>query len=326
MTNVLDSDGLLAVLNPAAGFRGSTEKLLPALRRLLPAAEFRTTRGPGHARELAEEAADRGIGTVVAVGGDGLTGEIVDGLLRGGGGPRLGLIPVGTGNDLSRSLGIPRGVAGAVEILRGGVLRRIDAGRLRFTADPEAADPEAANRAGAGPAGADRYFANVTVAGFAGRLRLPPGIKRRWRAAAYLREAAGQLPDLRLHQTTVTVEAGDGVETFTGGSYMVMVANGRFMGGGIQVAPDARLDDALLDVVVVPDLALPALARAASAALLFRRVPRRGVWHRRGRRVRLDSVPPMWLNADGEVLRTGPAEFEVRPGALEVFVPAGSRA
>lgn len=305
----------LVIVNPAAGRGRAAGRLRRAVGRVLPGATLRWTEGAGHARRLAAEAAGEGYGLVVAAGGDGLAGEVADGLLSAGGRPVMALLPIGTGNDLARALGIPADLEGALAVLAGGRPRRIDAGRLRC------ADSSGGRASG-------RHFVSAVVAGFGGRLRPSPGVKRRWGSAAYLREALGRLGELR--PVGIDLRA-DGVEggakpgsRFEGRCLLVVVANGGSMGGGIRAAPDARLDDGLLDVVVVPELSGAAMVRTVARVLLTRRLPA-GCWRCRCRTVELSASSPMGLNADGEVVGEAPAGFRIVPAALRVLVPDRSR-
>lgn len=299
----------MVILNPAAGSGRGVERIRRTARDGFPGAELFETTSPGDGRRLAEEAVRDGCALVVAAGGDGLAGEVADGLLAAGGGPRLGILPIGTGNDLARALGVPRRPAPAVRALNGGRVRRIDAGRLT---------PSAVDGADLAP----RHFVNAVVAGFGARIQLQPGTKRRWRGAAYLREGLARLGDLRPHPLRIRVSGEEGEEELTGDCYLVVVANGGSMGGGIRAAPGARLDDGLLDVVAVRVQSLPSLARTLASIVFRRCLPSGGTWRRRGTAVLLEADPPTWINVDGEVIGRADVELRVLPGALRVLSPA----
>lgn len=299
------------ILNPAAGTGRGRERLRRVLRSELPGGELCETAARGDGRRLAEEAAREGCGTVVAAGGDGLAGEVADGLLAAGGRPRLGILPIGTGNDLARALGVPMRPEAAARALAGARTRRIDAGW-------------AAPRVGGEGDPVPRHFVNAVVAGFGARIQLQASTKRLWRGAAYLREGLARLGDLRPHPVRVRVADAEGEEELAEECYLVVVANGGSMGGGIRAAPGARLDDGLLDVVAVRVQSLPALARTLSTVLFRRSLPEGGTWRRRGRAVSIEADPPLWLNVDGEVVGRGDVDLRALPGALRVLSPGGS--
>jgi len=142
-------------------------------------------------------------------------------------------------------------------------------------------------------------------------------MKRTWGPLAYLRSALEALPDLTDYHTTLAFD-DDPPQTIK--AYNVIVANGRYAGGGIPVAPRAAIDDGLLDVVVIPVAPLPSLAVLAAQILLGQHLDNELVIARRARQLRLESRPGMWFNTDGELVGNQPARFEVVPRALEVIV------
>ncbi len=275
----------------------------------LPGAELRLTERRGHAEELAREAAAQGYELVVAAGGDGNLNEVLNGIAPGGDeggspgrpGPRLGVLPLGTGNDFARSIDVPADLAAAVAVLARGRTAAIDVGR-------------------AAAAGTRRYFLNVAGGGFAGLVaeRLDPEIKRAWGPLSYLRGAIEALQGLASYRTTVSLDGG---ETLALPVFSVLVANARYVASGVPVAPAARLDDGLLDLLVLPELSVAQLALLVPLMLLGRHHESDHVVFRRAARIEIRSTPPMWFDADGELLGEGPAAvFEVLPQALEVVV------
>lgn len=303
------------VFSPRAAGRAGEDLFRERLSRLLPGAALRATAAPGHARRLARDAALEGFDPVVAAGGDGLAHEVVNGLAEaadareGGGRPfpvRLALIPRGTGNDLARSLGVPRRLAAACAAIRAGEERRLDALRVE-TDEP-------------GPDGLrSRLLVNMAVASFAGRVahRVEAAAKARVGGLAYRIAALRELRHLRAFGTRVRVDG----RRHAGPSYLVAVANGPFAGGGIRLAPGARPDDGLLDLLVVPELPLPALTWTLARLLAGRGPGRTRTLRLRGREAEVEIRPRLWLNVDGEDLPGGSARFRVVPDALVVLVP-----
>lgn len=315
------------ILNPGSRTGDDRE----ALDRALPAGwQVRVTEHPGHARELALEAAADGFATVIAAGGDGTVNEVVNGLaeaaLAGRGAPCLGVLPLGTGNDLVRLLGLPPELAEAVPALERGACRELDVGEMRAAG------------------GERRFFVNVAAGGFSGEVAvaLTPEIKRTWGPLAYLRAATGLLSELDAYRVRVRCDGVDGTdrsETLELDALNVVVANGRFAGGGLPIAPRARPDDGLLDLVVIPEMPLTGLVVLAPVVLAGRHLDARAVddggepedgdredgeparvIFRRCRSVELESDPPMPWNNDGELVGELSPSFHVMPRALRVLV------
>ncbi len=210
---------------------------------------------------------------------------------------------MGTGNDLARSLQIPTDSSTALSLLKSARDRPVDAVRIHW------AD-------GRPPA----HLVNVGLLGFGATIELGPTLKRRLGSRAYTMAALGEIGRLRAHPVTILLD-GEALERE---AYLVALANGAFMGGGIAIAPDARLDDGEVDLVVVPKLPPHRLVRAATVILRGRRAPERDVIVRRCRVADL-TLPASWvLNADGEQVDGRPMRFEVVPGAVRFRAPTPS--
>ena len=292
------------VVNPVAGRTARYPCVVDDLAAL-PGADVVHTRSPGHAAEIAAGAARDGCGTVVAVGGDGTVQEVVGGLVSADAldRVRLGLVPLGTGNDLARTLGVPDEPHEAAELLRAGPSRLMDLLEARAE-------------------GRSVTAVNFALGGLAGDIarHVTPERRRLWGGLVYLRGLAAGLSDLRIHRVRLTMD-GDVLDPLR--LLAVVVANGRDAGHAIPVAPRARVDDGLLDVVAVladPPARIPlTVARVLSG----RHLDAPGVLWRRAERVEVEAEPPMPFNADGQDLGTGPASLRVRPRALRVVAPPG---
>jgi diacylglycerol kinase (ATP) len=303
----------LLILNPrsrngATGRRA--DSLLRRLREALGPLEVERTRGPRDAERIAREAVRAGCDRLVVAGGDGTLSEVATGLLAAGlgGYATIGLLPLGTGGDFLRTLGVPRDLDAAIACLREGKPRPLDAGRATFV--------DAEGR----PACA--HFVNVASLGLSARV--VEGVNRRRSLlggrAAFLGGALRAIARYRPAPVSLRLDGGSLHE---GPLVLAAAANGRFFGGGMQVAPDARTDDGLFDVIAV---AAPGRGR------LLRELPRiyRGahlrdpaVSVRRGRVLEALALgAPVPIELDGEPLGLLPARFEVLPGALSLVGPA----
>jgi diacylglycerol kinase (ATP) len=291
----------LVILNPTAGGRADADDVRRRIEGRLEG-DLVCSSGPGDAVGLAEDAARKGYDVVVAAGGDGTVREVATGLHLGGGSPRLGILPIGTGNDLACSLGLPEGVDEAMSVATGARSAALDLIRA----------------SGIDGRGEVRFSANAAVAGFGGRIgdAMRPGLRRRLRSVAYPLAAVSQIRDLRPYEVRLEVDG----RPIAARSLMVIVANGEHAGGRLRLAPGATTDDGLLDLVLVHAVRPWQLSTLVPRVLMGRHAGHSGVSMFRARTIRLESDPPMWMNLDGDTWRTGPVDFDVLPGALQVAV------
>jgi len=319
---------VVVVVNPKSR-SGATGRRFDAVAAKLRAAlgpiDVQETRGPRDAERIAREAAAAGAGRIVVAGGDGTTSEVVTGLLAAGLGARakLGLLPLGTGGDLVRTLGVPRDVDAAIARLAAGKERRVDAGRARFR-DRSGAERETffLNVASAGVSGLVCELVNRAPKSFGGRVSFLVGTLR-----AIVRYAP--LP---------AVVRVDGAVVHDGLLTLATAANGGWFGGGMHVAPRARPDDGLLDVVLIGGLSKPHLLRRLPLLYTGAHLTAPEVRFVQGRTVELlpggagaaggspraarkpaPGADALWIELDGEPLGGLPARFEAVPGAITLF-------
>jgi diacylglycerol kinase (ATP) len=287
------------IFNPNAGSVTDAETVLAQLQQLKPAI-VRLTQARGDAEKFAREAVRKKRDYVITAGGDGTLNEVINGIAPNSDNIRVGLIPLGTGNDFARSLGLPGDIENNVEILAGRRTRRVDLVLVR------------SKRA--------RYFVNVSAGGFSGPVdeKLTPAMKRVWGPLAYVRSAAAALPQLRTYRAHVLLDANEQLSLEL---YNIIVGNGRFVAGGLPIAPDADLSDGLLDVILIPNHPAPKLALLAAEILLGKHLSNDGVVFRRAKKIAVRARPVMRFNVDGEPIGNAPATFEIVPGALKFVVP-----
>ncbi len=283
------------ICNPGAGSVDDRDLIRTQLEEF-PSAKIHFTEGEGDASRLAAEAAKEGFELVLAAGGDGTLNEMLNGIAPYADHVQVGLIPLGTGNDFAKMLNLPKTVPECIEVLKQGHVRPIDL--VRVTSDRV------------------RYFVNVSAGGFSGTVneKMTPEIKQSWGPLAYLRCAAEALPELRAYRTTITLNDDEPIESEL---YNVVIANGRYVAGGTLIAPEASIDDGLLDVILVPQNSGGNLALLAAQLALGTHLSSESVVFHRAAKVAVHSTPGMWFNVDGELVGNEPAVFEAMPKALQ---------
>jgi diacylglycerol kinase (ATP) len=291
---------VLFLVNPASA-NGSTGKRWPKLERraaeLGLVGETVMSERPGHLAEVAREADEDAL--LVVVGGDGTLNEVVNGVA--GTAAELALLPAGTGQDFGRTHGIPTSFDEAVRIALEGATRTIDLGRVSFP-------------------GGSRYFANVGTVGMSGAVarRANSMSKALGGRATFFYALAREF--LAWQNSELTVALDD--EERRGRMHDVIVANGRWHGGGMKLAPDASWNDGLFDVVLIGNVTKLDFVTTAPKLYSGGHVRHPKVEVLRSRTVSVDAPAALPIEVEGEPLGTTPVRFEVVPGALRVRVPA----
>ncbi|HEX6761715.1 MAG TPA: diacylglycerol kinase family protein [Gaiellaceae bacterium] len=258
---------------------------------------------PGHLIDLARDAVDRGAKLVVAAGGDGTLNEVINGVAERD--VDLATIPLGTGMDFGRAYGIPTSFDDAVLVARDGATRTIDAGRVRYRTW--------------GGDDAVRWFGNVGTVGMSGAVaQRANGMSKKLGGRVTFFYALTRV-FLGWENTEVTVTL-DGEER-RGRMHDVIVANGPWHGGGMKLAPGARPDDGLFDVVVIGDVSKLDFLTTAPKLYTGRHVSHPKVEVLRSPHVEVDAPERLPIEVEGEQVGTTPAAFEIVPGALRVRVP-----
>jgi YegS/Rv2252/BmrU family lipid kinase len=255
--------------------------------------------------ELARRTADDGAELIVIVGGDGTVNEAVHGLVQSTARPEIAVIARGTGWDFVRTYGIPRELERAVGIALNGVVREIDVGRVSYrTWAGEEAGGWFANVASVGMSGAIAQRANDTTKALGAKL-------------SYLWATFAVFARWRNSEVRVTVDE----ETRIGRMHDVIVANGRYLGGGMMMCPGAEPDDGLFDVLTIGDLTKGDLLLTLPKTYRGKHLPHPKAELLRGAVVTVDADEPLPIELDGEQPGTTPVRFEVVPKALRLRVP-----
>jgi YegS/Rv2252/BmrU family lipid kinase len=283
------------IVNPHAG-GGRALRLLPAveaaLRGLGRSFRVHPTTSMEHGRELAREARDAG-DLVAAMGGDGLIGAVA-GELRDGR-ATLAVLPGGRGNDFARKLGIPSDPVAACQLLATGIERRIDL-----------ADVGGVGFLGIVSAGIDSDVSEIS-----NTTRLPLG------TYVYV---YGALRALAMwHEATWEVTIDGALHAFTG--YSVAVCNSGVFGGGMYLAPEASMEDGLLEVVMIGRQSKLAYLRGLPKVFKGTHVNNPAVTIAQGREISFHADRTFTAYADGDPVAPLPMTVKVLPGALRVVTP-----
>ena len=308
----------LVIVNPASA-SGTTSRVWPQF-----ASDLRSGFGPfnveftseaGAATAIAARAAQKGTRFIIACGGDGTISEVANGILESGKDAELGILPSGTGGDFRRTLEIAADSRAAAQVLRNGKSRRIDVGRVTFI-----------NKSGAEVI---RYFLGVASCGMSTKViervksggpEWLPGSTSQWLSGRISFGASLMQTAMRLAPTRVVVQIDDDHERNISISNLC-IANARYFGGGMKIAPDAKLTDGKFDIISVGDLSALKIVTSAPRLYVGSHLSMPEVSHTLARRITVRTPtggPEVDLEIDGELLGHLPATFQVVPRALLV--------
>ncbi len=284
----------LFIVNPAAGNGRAVRAVSTIAGAFRGPARIVETTGPGDAEEIARAAADAGAGPIMAVGGDGTVHEVLNGVMRAGTRPPVGIVPVGGGNDLARGLGLPSNPASAARAAWDEDTGQIDVGLCN-----------------------DRYFFNVGGVGLDTTVAQAVNRKRGGLAhgkAGYIAQALVELSRYANREYTLRLDDRE----IASRSLLIAVANGRYFAGGMKICPHADPTDGWLDVCIGGDLTrLETLGLMPAIYLGWHGRHRKVAFHR-VRSARIDGPEGTAVQLDGEISATLPAEFSVLPCALRI--------
>ncbi len=285
------------LLNPSARHgraRHLLEGALEVFRRHAVDFEVRESQSPQHLIELAHRAREQKPDLIVSAGGDGTHHYVLNGLF--GSATPLGLIPIGRGNDFAKGIGMPRDPRAAATALLNGQVREVDLARV-------------------GPV----VYGCVAGVGFDSTVNRYANERVRWLSGtlAYVWSLLYCLKDYRPEPLEITADE----ESFSGEVAFALVGNNSSYGGGIRLAPRAKLDDGLLDVCIIPSMGRLELLRWIPRAYRGEHLRHPRIKYFQARKITLRTTSRMELFGDGEFLQELPATIEVVPRALRVIVP-----
>jgi len=320
------------IVNPASA-SGRTasrwRRIVAALEAGGEPLEVLLTQGPGDAIGIVRRMLDEGVRSLVVLGGDGTVGEAVAGCVRPDGSAmvrddlELSIIHQGTGGDLARGLDIPKDEDEAIEVALSGRPRAIDVGVAAFHPRPGVDSHASVQDDGA----LVRGFASTSNVGMAAEVvqKVTGRLKRLGNNGAFAVATVDCLA--RNRPRSVVITSHDGIESRLD-VVDVSMCNNRFMGGGMLVAPDALLDDGLLDVVIVSAAGRARLIRTFPKIYSGRHVDDSLVRVERSPGLRIAAAPgadEQGVVLDGELVGNTPVAYHVLAGGLRVRVPASAR-
>ena len=277
--------------------------------------EIERTRCPLDAGRIAREAVRAGVKRLIVGGGDGTMSEVVTGLLAAGLGEQaeIGILPLGSGCDFARMLGIPTGPEEAIEQLASGGCRRVDAGRIVHR----------------DPAGREKtiYFLNEASFGLSGLI--VESVNRRAKHFGPRSSfVLGTLGAIARHPQPDVVVRVDGREVHSGPAALVLAGNGRYCGAGMKIAPAAECDDGLFDIVIIKALSRPRLWLNLPSLYSGGHIDHPAVSVYRAARLEAEVRGPSsaLVDVDGEGVGELPVRIELLPRAIGLFgVPEARR-
>ncbi|WP_112179853.1 MULTISPECIES: diacylglycerol kinase [Paraliobacillus] len=287
------------IYNPTSGREGFKKELPDVLRRFEESGyetSVHATTGVGDATKAARIAVDRAYDVIVAAGGDGTINEVINGMAEQPNRPKLGIIPVGTTNDFCRALSIPRNIHKAVDVILENHSIPLDIGRVN-----------------------DQYFMNIAGGGKLTELSydVPSKLKTMLGQLAYYLKGIEMLPSLR----PIKVQIEHDGKLFEDEIMLFLVANTNSVGGFEKLAPSAKMNDGLFDLLILRKTNLAEFVRIASLALRGAHLEDDRIFYTRASKIKINTEEQMQLNIDGEFGGLLPGEFTNLYRHIEYFVP-----
>ncbi|HLA95828.1 MAG TPA: diacylglycerol kinase family protein [Pyrinomonadaceae bacterium] len=309
----------LIIVNPksaSGSTRDNWSAIASDLRTHFGPFQVAFTKGPGDGVDLAKRSAIEGRKLIIACGGDGTINEIANGILESETDAELGIIPSGTGGDFRRTLGIPTELREAARALKKGVTKSIDVGKVTFQDHEDKT--------------VTRYFLNVSSFGLAASIidRVKSSSSLNWLPLDTVRGRASfalstlqEVVGLDAINVRVKIDGGEEKPLTT---VNFCVANARYFGGGMMIAPEAKISDGFLDVINIGDIKTAKIILNAYTLYRGTHLALKEVKDTLAKRIEARPIKDgeqVHIEVDGELLGRLPAVYEVVPNALRVRVP-----
>jgi len=288
----------LFIVNPIAG-KGKALKLIPKIKELFNSEDdyiIEVTQRPGHATEIARSYSNTGNFRVYSVGGDGTLNEVLNGIA--GSNCCLGVIPCGSGNDYVRNLIYPKDIDTLLRSIIKSDVKRFDLAKVN-----------------------DKYFANISSVGFDSEVA--------YEVIRYkkLPLISGSLAYILGIISTVFKYTGDDLKVYIDGKdvsgryLLTAVANGKYYGGGMLVAPNALLKDGIFEICMVKKLSRLKILVLFPLLIIGKHGIIKKVSFHQGKKVEIYCDNQITINIDGEVLKANKAIFEIIPMGIGLIIP-----
>ena len=301
------------IINPESN-KGRTGKrwqlIKSALQSFLKEFKYEFTEKPNHAAEISRSAIQDGSELIIGVGGDGTLNEIANGFFEDRNiiNPEttLGVIPSGCGSDLSRSLNIPQNLTAALNLITTAPSHAIDIGRVKYK-DFSGEDQE-------------RYFLNVSDFGIGGEVVKRVNQNRmKKKATSYFKSLLSAFINFKNKKLRIKIDE----QELPPDEYMIgAISNGKIFGKGMKIAPNARLDDGLFDVVLIKGMKTLEFCWNAMRIYSGSHLSHPKVTMIQGKKVEVDTLSDkeeeVLIEGDGELLGGVPAVFEIFPRSIPV--------
>ncbi len=314
-----DTNLPLVIVNPKSASGATRDNwaiTVSDLRAHFGAFNVAFTKSPGDGINLAKRSIESGRKFIIACGGDGTINEVANGILETGEDIEFGVLPSGTGGDFRRTIGMPADVREAAKALRDGKTKLIDVGKVSFL---DHNDKQTS-----------RYFLNVASFGLSASIN--ERVKKRsflnWLPASAMRGKANfafstlqEVLDSDFFTVRVKI---DSREEKTLNTINFAVANSRFFGGGMKIAPEAKINDGFLDIINIGDIKTLKILLNAYKLYGGSHLALKEVKSTTAKRVEVsafDEDETIFLETDGELPGKLPAVFEIIPNALKIRIP-----
>ncbi len=278
--------------------------LLPAIRQCVQADVFET-QSPGHAVTLAHNATQQDYSVIIAAGGDGTIHQVLNGMLtdekQGEDLPALAILPLGSGNDFARSLNI-RAKPKEVQQLIKSPAQWIDVGRIQYQAEGKSAYA---------------YFMNVADVGIGPEVLRQLRTSKKWLGAGLAYYAAILKSFFTYKSLRVSVKTPEW--QWENKLRTLAVCNGKFYGHGLGIAPDARIDDGVLNTFICGDVSVVDFIRYSSTLKKLKQINHAKISYTHANRLEVNSTERCGVEADGELLGWLPAVIELVPGRIRLL-------
>jgi YegS/Rv2252/BmrU family lipid kinase len=270
------------------------------------------TENPGHASELAAKAIDQGCKTIISVGGDGTINEVVQGFfdkndksrkISKSKFPSLGFISAGTGSDFIKSLSLPKSIPEQIAVLKNGNVKKIDTGRVDFVSNSGKNEK--------------RHFINIADIGIGGEVVRAVNKIENKGVLNYNFFTLLTLLKFQSKKIQLTIDK----EKMELDASAVIVANGKYFGGGMKIAPDANIEDGLFDVIVLPKKPKLNFLLGFTKVRSGNHIHDKDIIIRRGKKVIVNTFDTALLDVDGEQPGRAPVTFGINPKSISVILP-----